>query len=429
MRGSLFGAVMLCALVSGVASASTQALIEKSYCARYTGPVQVAEVAGPKAPADPEKPTVVDRLAAWYADEIRKDTAALAQQLSRTKPSTYESFLAQRKARAFSCVDTLPEALLPKVKAFLSASETAEQDTAVHELRKAISEQPREVLDCLDAVLVKLDRRGAILVSGLTWGKTSEGAEQLKPTLHNPGRVYILRPQVLTAWPGRPDSALRVLDPRLGPWKVRLAHTYEPKVEAHSQQWKQRPTISVQKYLQQTNNGHFLLVDDEDVPLGWLDMDQAAFFHERWAEDAADSRFIYTSGAAAYVHGVWWNPEGRTPDSYPAMEEDNLQEPIYVLDFLRLIQGETRSTSESLHSPYPRFLQLRGLRSMYRGDDPVPESLSYRLNLLAVRRNTPNDIWRLHEEAGAISTHKDHLEYRIGSASIKTTLQGIYKTP
>ncbi|HSP78858.1 MAG TPA: hypothetical protein VLQ93_10030, partial [Myxococcaceae bacterium] len=302
MRGSLLGVIVLGTLVSGVASASTQALIEKSYCARYTGPAQVGEVAPPEAPADPEKPTVVDRLAAWYADEIREGTAALARQLRQHAPSTYASFLAQRKARALACVDTLPEALLPEVQAFLSAVDTAEQDAAVRKLRKVVAEQPREVLDCLEAVLVKLDRRGAILVSGLTWGRTSEGAEQLKPTLHNPGQVYILRPQVLTAWPGRPDSALRVLDPRQGPWKVRLAHTYEQKVEAHSQPWKQRPTISVQKYLQQTNNGHFLLVDDEDAPLGWLDMDQAAFFHERWAEDAADSRFIYTSGAAAYVH-------------------------------------------------------------------------------------------------------------------------------
>ncbi|WP_395823944.1 hypothetical protein [Archangium minus] len=411
---------------SGAASASIATLIEKNHSASYAGPEQVPDVPE-MAPAVPEKPTVVDLLKAWYADEIRKDSKALASNLRKLDTSAYNSFFAKCKAKALACADKLPEELKPQVEAYLQASETAQQDSALRKLQKAAEGQPKEVLDCLNAALVKLDAWG-VLVGGLLWGKTTDGAERLKPTRHNPGRVYILRPQVLTAWPGRADSALKVLDPRQGPWKVRLAHTYEQKVGTHNQEWKQLVLLKVRDYDRLTNNGHFLLVDDKDVPLGWLDMDQAAFFEKKWAEYADESKFVYTSGAAAFVHGVWWNPEGRTGDDASSAPDKRYQEPIHIVDFLRLSQAETDATELPANAPYPEILHVSQLRALYRGKDD-PEFLASRIKLLTERRYAPNDAWGLGEQAGTIEAYKGRLQYRIGSATTKTTLDKIYRLP
>ncbi|MFL5357299.1 hypothetical protein, partial [Archangium sp.] len=291
-------------VASGSGSAPLVERIQKSYSARYAGPAAVS-LAPEVAPVALAVPTVAQALHDWYAAEIRKDNKSLAKRLRKLKPGTYNDFLARHEARALECVARLPVELQPKVEAFLSASEAEAQDAAVRELQKATEGQPREVLDCVDAALVKLDSRG-VLVGGLVWGKTPEGSEKLKPTRYSPGQVFILRPQVLTAWPGRADSSLRVLDPRQGPWKVLLAHTYEEKSGTHRQKWKGLESTRAADYLQQTNNGHFLLVDDEGAALGWLDMDQAAFYEEEWAASADISKPVFTSGIAAFVHGVWW---------------------------------------------------------------------------------------------------------------------------
>ena len=257
-----------------------------------------------------------------------------------------------------------------------------------------------------------------VLVGGLLWGRLAKGSEQLKPTLYNPGLVYILRPQVLTAWPGRADSALQVLDPRQGPWKVRLAHTHETTVETHSQQWKKRLLFGVREYSELTNNGHFLLVDDKDVPLGWLDMDQAAFFEKKWVKYAEESKFVYTSGAAAFVHGVWWDPEGRTGDEVSSDPDTRYQSPVYVFDFLRLIQLETDATEHPVHAPYPEIMHLSKLRSLYRGED-APDFQASRIKLLVTFRYAPNAAWTSGEQAGTIEAYKGRLHYRLGSATTK----------
>ncbi|MFE8600651.1 hypothetical protein [Archangium violaceum] len=418
--------VLITVVCSGTASAAWANLVEKNHNASYTGPAQVPEVPA-VTPAAPDKATVVELLAAWYADELRKDNKALANTLRKLDASAYNTFLAQNKAKALACVDKLPAELKPQVEEYLSATEAAQQDSVLRKLRKAAEGQPKEVLDCLNVSLVKLDSQG-VLIGGLLWGSLTSDSEQLKPTLYNPGLVYILRPQVLTAWPGRAGSALRVLDPRQGPWKVRLAHTHEKTVETHSHEWKERLLFRVQEHVELTNNGHFLLVDDKDAPLGWLDMDQAAFFEKKWVKYAEGSEFVYTSGAAAFVHGVWWAPEGRTGDEVSSDPDTRYQSPVYVFDFLHLIQLETDATEQPADAPYPEVMHLGKLRALYRGED-APDFQTSRIKLLVTRRYAPNVAWTSGEQAGIIEAHKGRLHYRLGSATTKTTLGKIYRLP
>ncbi|MFL5357298.1 hypothetical protein [Archangium sp.] len=402
--------------------------IQKSYGASYAGPAAVS-LAPEVAPVALAVPPVARALHDWYAAEIRKDNTALAKRLRKLKPGAYNGFLTQHKTRALECAARLPAELQPKIDTFLSASEAEAQDAAVRELQKATEGQPREVLDCMDAALVKLDSRG-VLVGGLVWGKTPEGSEKLKPTRYSPGRVFILRPQVLTAWPGRADSALRVLDPRQGPWTVLLAHTYEEKSGTHRQKWKGLETTRAADYLQQTNNGHFLLVDDEGAALGWLDMDQAAFYEEEWAASADISKPVFTSGIAAFVHGVWWDPDGFTEaGGAGGMTTTRYQNPIYVIDFLRLVKLETSQRAVSIREPYPEFLRIRQLRKLYQGKPRYSSALrpEEELGLSAESREDNGFTWHHDEELGRLTAHEGRLHYELKAANARTTLKKLYR--
>lgn len=415
-------------VASGSGSAQLLERIQKSHDARYAG-LAAVPLAPEVAPVALAVPTVAQALHDWYAAEIRKDNKALAGRLRKLKASTYNGFLAQHESKALECVARLPAELQPKVEAFLSASEPEAQDAAVRELQKATEGQPQEVLDCMDAVLVKLDSRG-VLVGGLVWGKTTEGNEKLKPTRYSPGQVFILRPQVLTAWPGRADSALRVLDPRQGPWKVLLAHSYEEVIGTHEQKWKGLETTRVADYLHQTNNGHFLLVDDAGAALGWLDMDQAAFYEEEWAASADISKPVFTSGIAAFAHGVWWDPDGFTEaGGGGGMTKTRYQNPIYVIDFLRLVKLETSQRAVSIRDPYPESLRIHQLRKLYQGKPRYSNALrpEEQLGLGAESREDNGFTWHNDEELGRLTAQGGRLHYELKAANARTTLKKLYR--
>lgn len=415
-------------VTSGRGSVTTVERIQKSYSARYTGPA-VVSLAPEVASVTLAVPAVAQALHDWYAAEIRKDNKALTKRLRKLKPGAYNDFLARHETKALECVARLPAELHPKVETFLSSSEPEAQDAAVRELQKATEGLPREVLDCMDAALVKLDSRG-VLVGGLSWGKTTEGNEKLKPTRYSPGQVFILRPQVLTAWPGRADSALRVLDPRQGPWKVLLAHTYEEVVGTHEQTWKRLESTRAADYLQQTNNGHFLLVDSGGAALGWLDMDQAAFYQEDWAASAEISKPVFTSGIAAFVHGVWWDPDGFTEaGGAGGMTKTRYQNPIYVIDFLRLVKLETSQRAISIREPYPELLRIHQLRKLYQGKPRYSSALrpEEELGLGAESREDNGFTWRQDEELGRLTAHEGRLRYEQKAANARTTLKKLYR--
>ncbi|MCY1082505.1 hypothetical protein [Archangium lansingense] len=408
--------------VSGSGGVSAVDLIQKNYSARYAGPAPVP-LAPEVAPVTLAVPTVAQALHDWYAAEIRKDNKALARKLRKLKAKAYNNVLAQRRTKALECVTRLPAELQPQVEAFLAASEAEAQDASVRKLQEATEGQPREVLDCVDAAVVKLDSRG-VLVGGLTWGKTAEGTEKLKPTRYSPGLAFILRPQVLTAWPGRADSALRVIDPRQGPWKVLLAHTYGEKTGTHRERWKRLKATQAADYLQQKNNGNILLVDEADVPLGWLDMDQAAFYEEEWAASADISKPVFTSGIAAFVQGVWWNPQGFSEaGGAGGVATTRYQDSVYVIDFLRLVKLETSQTSVPVRNPYSEPLQSRQLRKLYQGEGIYENELK----VVAECRGHPDFLWSTGEELGSITVHKGRLQYKLKTANVRTTLRKLYR--
>ena len=406
------------------ARASIAALAAKAYEATYPGPELPAEVAPVPAPTDPKTATIYEALRAWFVGEIRKDNEAIAGKLRKVDAGAYNSFLAGRRTKAQACAAAIPAELQADVTAFLEASDPAQQDSLVRKLAKATQKAGREVTECLDAVLVELDRRG-VLVGGMVLGKTNAGIEQLKPVIVNPGLVYVLRPQVLTAWPGREESALGVLDPREGPWKVRLAHTYESKVETHNQKWKGKYDISVADYQKLTNNGHFLVVDGEGGALGWIDMDRVAFFHEKWAEEAGHSKHAYTTGIATFAHGVWWNPEGLYEGGPKGEGYENHQDAIWVNDFLTLVRLQTSVRPNPISDPYPRRMDVSAIRQIYEIDNVQRGHI---IELMFERRGTPYEGWAMREPAGHIYLDtKCQLGYEFSRSSVRTTLQQIYR--
>lgn len=378
----------LCMLVPAILEASA-AIAGESAVKSYTGPVLPANVAVPA----PKEPTVVEALEAWFAGEIREGSATITGTLRSIDPNVYNASLTQRRERAQACVDRLPPDLAQLLAAFRSAPDAAAQASAIHALAQAAVGKPAETLGCLDAAALRLGDRG-VLLSGLVFG-TAGGAVQLKPMVLSRGQVFILRPEVLTAWPGRADSALRALDPRDGPWNVLLAQTYEESVTEHGpvleEKWGE---VSVREYAGQRRNGHYLLVDGSGAALGWLDMDRAAFFDEDSEQTAAAWKKSFTDGVAAFLHGVWWNPKGYRDDSRGA--GPNLQDVVFIHDLFTMIEGKTETTSASYKDPYPESMEFRKLRSLKR---ETKEYGSHKAIFVRLQgKKYENEIWKYSNE-------------------------------
>ncbi|MFL5351682.1 hypothetical protein, partial [Archangium sp.] len=156
----------------------------------------------------------------------------------------------------------------------------------------------------------------------------------------------------------------------------------------------------------------------------WLDMDQAAFYEEEWAASADISKPVFTSGIAAFVHGVWWDPDGFTEaGGAGGMTKTRYQNPIYVVDFLRLVKLETSQRAISIREPYPELLRIHQLRKLYQFKVLYSDELS----LPAECRAHNHDMWRDEEELGTLTIRKGHLQYTMESADVRTTLKKIYR--
>jgi len=160
-----------------------------------------------------------------------------------------------------------------------------------------------------------------------------------------------------------------------------LAHTYEDKVEAHSQQWKRKETIAVKDYLSATNNGHFLLETDKGTVLGWVDMDQSAFFQAGW-ELSPETVDFYRSGCAAFKHGAWWNPAGTVwnPRTMEAVQGN-----VDLYDFLALVAGRIRGSGQrSPTAPYPQAMELSRIAGASAQPSTIP-GMPLRMTFLSVK--------------------------------------------
>lgn len=393
----------------------------------YAGPTLPGPVTAP-APVAPDKPTVIEGLQAWFAKEITKDNAKLAATLQKIDPAVYPAVLAERRARAEACLAKLPDDLRVLLQAWLAESDAKAAHVALRKLVSGSAEQPKDTLDCLDAVLTKLDSRG-VLLAGAVLGKTTEGKSQLKPIISSPGQVFVIRPEALTAWPGQKDSVLVVLDPREGPWTVLGAHTFESKIQTHNEPYKQQDSIEVADYLKLTRNGHFLLGDASGAVLGWIDMDKAAFFQKGWEDDAKASRDAYTLGVAGQLHGVWWNPQGICDQGKPfdKMCGTPYQGRIVLYDFQRLIAARTEpGFKKDYNWPYNTTMDLRTIRTLYRKKDTTDLS-NTGFEFETEQQLGGGGFWEIKKSGWCAIYENSRLACEPWPLYVKSTLKKIYK--
>ncbi|UCF85628.1 MAG: hypothetical protein JSV50_08355 [Desulfobacteraceae bacterium] len=214
-------------------------------------------------------------------------------------------------------------------------------------ISKSSNGETMELTECVQTATAQRDERD-ILIAGLVKGKTGDGKTGLKPIINVDGWAYIISPQILTAWPGREISALTIISPVNGPWKVIKAHTLQKRLCTHCQSWKKNEKIPIKEYLSLTNNTHLLLATKGGQPIGWLDMDKLAFYDADWESYAKRSADFFRRGYAWYFHGFWKRPDNCDVDDvgYPIEAgQDNKKKILFhkghiiSLDFLNLIEG------------------------------------------------------------------------------------------
>ncbi len=404
-------ALALCAWLAWPLAWAQSATPEATASARYHGVYK-----GPKLPKPKDVPklehqeqvSIREVMARWFADQVDTENRRLWARYRFVEAGAYNHFLASRRDTMATCAADLSAKVRDEFESSKSAETFAARDPILREVSAKVPGQD----PCVDASFTWVNDEG-ILVGGAIVEKTPRGEAQRKPTIQNPGYLHIIRPEMLFAWPGRTDAPTRVLDPREGPFRVMLAHTFEPKVEFHSQAWKQVSKIDIETYLQRTSSGHYLVVDEKEKALGWIDMDRAAFWQDREKRQADTSTGVYASGAALLAHGFFWKPDGVCEEGRPFWRRCGVPfaEGVLANDMLSLVLLETKVDENiEYRDPAPRSLGLSHVRVWEAFGMDEDGSRGLRLCLHA-RKGDEGPGWGKPECRGKVNLNKEGVPY------------------
>ncbi|MBN1962298.1 MAG: hypothetical protein JW841_15290 [Deltaproteobacteria bacterium] len=390
----------------------------------YKGPLLVPPQLPEKMPPNFTTTDVKYLVRNEFEKDIVKKTTELNAKLSKSDPQNYNIFLAALKNTAISCVDSLTPELKEKLKTFSFSYNFKQRDSTVRAVSKTVS-----ITDaCVDAVFSLVDKNG-IFIGGAITGQTVVGQLKRKATIFNPGILFILEPQVLQAWPGRDDAPTLVLDPRDGPFRVALAHTFEKEIKTHSQAFKQKNTVDVETYLNFTNNGHFLIVDEFGDAMGWIDMDKAAFFDQSMIREGFISRDSYIYGVAAKAHGAFWDHSGERDRSAKKDECVYLLAPIWVNNYLSLVSLKVQpKPCTNMAKTHPKTMQIYQLRNVVGLFQKETSVIKYKCDMRIEWRRPSKRKWKVENIHGTIdrdSYYKPY--YNIDSLFEKINLADIYQ--
>jgi len=302
----------------------------------YQGP----RLTPPLPPSEKKPASQLAVLRLWYATEIAERFASLRASVEKNDPKPYRTFLAEYSKTAQACAPSLPPAVAVALEAYLRAPDGEEKEDALADLNTATKDNLSEDAEqCLASALAKWSPQGVLLEGRSLLAKGPAGERRDMETAHKTGEAYVLWSQPVTAWPGRADSVTGILDPQRGPFRIQATFSLYVGGERQFDDFFKPATIKVKDYVFHTKNRYVLVSGEDNEPLGWLNADDAASF--------VDSNFVgekppnrsgwksfYTSGAPAFLHGTWWNPDGQILD--PNQKVPNAV-PIYTYDFLNTV--------------------------------------------------------------------------------------------
>jgi hypothetical protein len=208
-----------------------------------------------------------------------------------------------------------------------------------------------------------------------------------------------------------------------------LAHTFEPKVATHSQAWKQKTTVDVETYLNRTNNGYFLIVDEFGDAIGWIDMNHAAFWDQSMEREGFTAKEFYNLGAAALAHGTIWASGGVDNKMGKRTICRSALAPIWVNDFLSLaylkVQPKFCTALDKPHAKVMQVYQLRNVVGYVDFDDQNETTGHYDIRLEWKKAGQPT--WEEHPHHGKIVGNSGKgLIYDINNITERWDLKEIY---
>lgn len=265
--------------------------------------------------------------------------------LSKVPQSRYREFLQNRKDKA-TASQSVAISIAHLLNQYLRAETIDIQDSLARCIKEVCNSDSltREELAAIDALSPIVDTNG-ILTAGLVLDVTHDGDTAIKPVLKVEGQVLLLTPQTIYGWPEEESSALGVVNPQDGPFKVIKAITFEDNIGTHSDtvlwsnQYNGQKKVPLELYLTYSRNSYLYIEDEKNKKVGWLNIDSCAFFDSRMNDGCKMSADFYRNGLAWHADGWWSDTNYYETNAERDVEPTHIERLWYrnLYDFKRLI--------------------------------------------------------------------------------------------
>jgi hypothetical protein len=226
-----------------------------------------------------------------------------------------------------------------KFKSILSQFDTCSEYYAREYLLKQLNDSCKtlskdELLE-ITVPTLKTDSNG-VLRAGLVVNDAPDENRKLNLIKKAQGKVLIVTPQLVTAWPGDEKSAVGIIQPKDGPWEV-IGFCSPTERFAERRGWL-RNNSTTQNYKDVVlfkSYGEFVLIKSDGFDAAWLPFDSCAYIDDdyslQWIVDA------YKNGYVIFSQGYW---KGDDVYGHPEPETDKvlMWGSLQTMDFVNLIQ-------------------------------------------------------------------------------------------
>jgi hypothetical protein len=273
----------------------------------YTIPQQVEVPPAPKNALDSVgNRTVKSVIDSTIKEVIHQRFSNINNRLSQINPDNYKQFLDTLKTFV---TDTSP--CQDMVTAILEEKNNKKKHLNLRILLDNCKLDADTDLKILTVPTMRFDKNN-VLVSGLIENTTGSKYTSLLAIKKTKGNALIITPQIITAWPGKEESAIAVIRPEDGPWEV-VAFLNESVIPAMKYHLKQiKPPTNEQREIRYPKDVYkeqmLIYLKDKDI-MGWIPKDSCAFFPDSAGGFLRDVAGFYKDKYAIIYHGWWQIPD------------------------------------------------------------------------------------------------------------------------
>ena len=281
-----------------------------------------------------------------FAEMVAARTAELQKEINASR-GHYGAFLADRESKKADYLSKVQDGtiVIEDYGKVIIEEYHKEKNREKKALLLDMIRSDRTLREYIDATTYKV--KDSVLVSGLVTGTDRNGSNVLRAVVPAEGKVLLVTPQVLYAWPGEKSSARDVLSPTEGPYTVEAVWSSRDISNSAADLFNQYYMLEVDSLKAYSLKG-YLLIKKESGLAGWIDRDSCAYFKSTETITSA-MEHVYKAGFAWAFNGIWQCPISYGRDTI--IDRSNGEREIY--DFINKIGLTVPGNAISDPNPYP----------------------------------------------------------------------------